>query len=428
MSVEFSNGTYTALANALEEMGTLTSKAKFTTADEKRHNQLLMEVSLIKKGLSADEIRRFDQERLLKAAGMAKMPERASSKMDLEIDQEWRLFAKGQATRTSFIPEDRANVEGTQSITYTQLAAGSSFVPQGMYGRAYQTQKQYDQIFDDAYCNIVETPTGGNTAFPVWDDVSVSSTQIGETVQSNEVDVFSFGSTQLGAYTFRSGIVGVSLELLQDSNWPLGTVLERVFAFRHARGGGAALVNGSGTNAPMGLITGAVAAGATITVASGAASNDGGAETGATSIGTADLTKAYFSLNAAYRPGANWATNDSTLLALNELTDKYGRPIISWHHGPTGTDGEIPYLMGKPVAICPSFPTMSSGSNSVVFYNPLYFVQRRVPSATFVQRFSQSANLITYGLVGFQSYLRMSSTLVAPNSSFVPASIIQNHS
>jgi hypothetical protein len=45
----------------------------------------------------------------------------------------------------------------------------------------------------------------------------------------SEVDVAAFGFNQIGAFTFRSGIIGVSLELLEDSNWPLADVIERVF-------------------------------------------------------------------------------------------------------------------------------------------------------------------------------------------------------
>ena len=50
--------------------------------------------------------------------------------------------------------------------------------------------------------------------------------------------------------------MAVSLELLQDSNWPFGTVLERVFAMRFARGIGAKLITGNGVNTLTGLLTG----------------------------------------------------------------------------------------------------------------------------------------------------------------------------
>jgi HK97 family phage major capsid protein len=431
VNTQVSSDNFELLFRNMEQMTELTAKPTFSTKDEKLHNQLLFDSALIKRGMSSDEIKRFNQERLLRAAGLPRLPERARSKMDQEVESEWRKFAKGDAVRSTYVPdesESRANEAGTQTISYTQQVSGGSFVPQGMYGRAYAIQKKYDSIYDEQFSNVVETENGSPTSFPIWDDVNSQSSQITETTSGTEVDVAAFGTKLLGAYTFRSGIVAVSIELLEDSNFPIGQVLERVFAYRHARGGGVALVSGSGSNAPQGLITGSVAAGATIIVASGANANDNGGETGATSIGSTDLWKAYQALNAAYRPGACWAMNDLTLLAISDQLDKQGRPIVSYRRGLTDVDGDVPYILGKPVAICPSFPNAAGGQNSVCFYNPLFYVQRRVPSAARVQRFSQNGNLITFGLYGFQSYLRMDSGLISSNPSFVPASVIQNHS
>jgi HK97 family phage major capsid protein len=397
----------------------------------KRMADLKSAINAIKAGSSLADVRAFELDQLRKEAGLTKLPDRPRGRMAEEDAQAWRHWAKTGECRATSVPlerEVRANLAGQQSITSTTLVTGTAFIPNGIYENAYEVQKQSDQIFDDQVCHVVETATGNNTAFPVWNDVNSQSVQVGETNVGSEVDVAAFSETQLGTYSFRSGIVAVSIELFEDSNWPVGEVLQRVFSLRHARGGGQALVNGSGFNAPQGLITGAVASGASITVASGSSTNDGAAETGANSIGTQDLAKCYFGLNAAYRPGACWAMNDTTLLGLVELLDRNGRPIISWRKGPTDINSDTPYLMGKPVAICPSFPSIAAGNNSVAFYNPLYFVQRRVPSAAYVQRFKEAQRLIELGLYGFQSYLRFSSALIAGNPQFVPASLIQNHS
>jgi hypothetical protein len=73
-------------------------------------------------------------------------------------------------------------------------------------------------------------------------------------------------------------------------------------------------------------------------------------------------------------------------------------------------------------------PAISSGSNSVVFDQPDNFCIRTVPSATYVQRFYESPALIQFGLVGFQSYLRGDSNLIAPNKNFLPAQYLAHHS
>jgi HK97 family phage major capsid protein len=296
-----------------------------------------------------------------------------------------------------------------------------------MYGRAFETMRQYDELFDARYSNVVETDTGASTAFPVWDDVANASVQVGEATISTEVDVANFGTTQLNAYAFRSKIVAVSLELLQDSNFPIGQVLERVFAMRHARGVGKALVSGSGVGAPTGLITAVVASGVSPVIAAGSGPNTGGSETGATSIGTPDINALYHKLDPAYRPGAVWYMNDATLEYLDGLLDKMGRPIVKFREGLDG-DGFCPYIYNRPVAICPSMPAMGSGQNSVLFGNPLYFVQRRVPSSMYLRRFWENDKLVQFGLVGFESWLRADSGLVAPDANFAPYQLIQQHS
>ena len=254
-----------------------------------------------------------------------------------------------------------------------------------------------------------------------------AATQVSETLQTSEVDVANFGTAQLNAWTFRSGYVAVSRELFEDSNFPIGTVLERVFAMRMARGIGPKLINGSGVNTLTGLLTAALANGAPVVVAVGSSNNTGGAETGSNSIGTADINAAYYKLDPAYRPGAVWAMNDSTLNYLDGIVTKQGLPLVKFCDGPNG-QSNVPFIHGKRVCICPSMPSLGAAKNSVEFYNPFYFVQRRVPSSAYVRRFDQAAKFVEYGLIGFQEFMRVDSNLIAPNPSYVPAVIIQNHS
>jgi HK97 family phage major capsid protein len=120
--------------------------------------------------------------------------------------------------------------------------------------------------------------------------------------------------------------------------------------------------------------------------------------------------------------------NDATLSYLDGLLDKQGRPIVKLCDGLNGQYGPVPYIHGKPVAVCPSMPTMGSAKNSVFFGNPMYFIQRRVPSSMYVRRFWQNPSLVQFGLVGFESWLRVDSGLVAPNASYLPFQLIQQHS
>jgi len=254
--------------------------------------------------------------------------------------------------------------------------------------------------------------------------------QVGEGQQSSEVDIFAFGSVTLNAYTFRSRKVACSIELLQDSNFPLGAIIERVFAMRHARGVGQAMIKGSGVSAPTGLITAALANAAPIVIATGSSSNDGSSTTGANSIGTNDLWSVLKKLDPMYRTGAVWAMTANTLNAISTLLDKQGRPLVDLvlGHWQATQPEERYYLLGHRVVVCPSMNEIGAAANEIILYQPRYFIQRRVPSSMYVRRYAEAGGLVENGLIAFENFYRVDSNLVAPNSAFVPAVILQAHS
>ena len=417
------------LTSELFELASLESPS---AAQSRRMATVKGAIDSIKAGHSLAEIRNVEMETLRESLGLPRLPERARSRLGEQAEAEFRKWGITGQCRETFIPhprEIRANEAGTQSLSFTQGIPGGYFVPQGFADRTFQVLKTVDAIFSERFSNVFETATGSNFPFPVFDDTNNDSVQVGETLQSNEVDVGAFGSTQLNAFAFRSKIVAVSMELLQDSQFPIAGILEQVFAARHARGVGKALINGSGVAQPTGLITGVVASGVAATIASGSSGNTGGAETGATSIGTADVNKLFHSLEPAYRPGAAFYMNDNTLRSLEGLLDKQGRPIVSFRKGFTGNDSDDAYVMGKCVAICPSMPDIAAGTNPIIFGNgATYFVQRRVPSSVYLRRFWQSSALVLNGLVGFESWLRTDSGVIAPNAAHAPFQFIQCHS
>jgi HK97 family phage major capsid protein len=422
--------------NVIAELESLDSQpANLTRKQEQRHATLLAKSAGLRQGMRLEELRHWEQDRLLKEAGMLRAPATGRAGwLDEESNGEWKKFASGQEVRKTYLPPDSevrysGQQAGQQSITAPQGAKGGYFVAPGMSDRLYNNLKKGDDIFNPTFCNQVDSDTGAVMPFPIWSDVGNDAVLVGETTQSTEVLVAPIGSTQLGAWSYRSQTVAVSLELAQDSGWPIGAVLEKIFAKRIARGVGKAMILGTGLNQPTGLLTGAISAGAQITIASGSSTNDGSANTGSNSIGTNDLQKLFYSLNAEYRDStAAFYMADSTLSALSQILDKQGRPIISFEHGLTGDGGYVPYLLGRRVAICRSMPAIGSGANSIVFASPDYFVQRRVPSSVFLRRYEQAVNLVESGLIGFEMWCRFDSNLVSGDSNYVPAAILQQHS
>lgn len=417
-----------SISTLTEELLTLMSLENPTATQSKRMAQIGAAVNAVKAGASLEQIKQWQLEELRRASGLPRLPDQPRTALGLEIEGEWRKFCKGEPVRQTYIPnphEVRANLSGQESITYTQGPVGGFFVAPGMHDRFFQTMKQWDMVLEPWASNQIQTSTGAVMSVPSADDISVQSVQVSEATQSNEVDIYNFGQVQVSSYSFRSKIVAISYELIQDSNFAVGTVLERIFSIRHALGFGNACVRGSGSASPTGVLTATVASGAVPVVASGSSTNTGGAETGGNSWGTSDAFAVYKKLDPSLRPGAVWCMADSTLQYLASLLDKDGRPLFP---NQLLGDGKEVYLLGHRVAISPSMPSLASGNNPVIFYQPNNFCIRTVPSATYVRRFNENPFLINFGLTGYESFLRGDSNLVAPNSNFLPSQFLQNHS
>jgi HK97 family phage major capsid protein len=120
--------------------------------------------------------------------------------------------------------------------------------------------------------------------------------------------------------------------------------------------------------------------------------------------------------------------NDNSLSFPDGLLDKFGHPIVSFHKSLTGFGNDIPYMKGKPIAVCPSMPSIASGNNAIIYGNPMYAIQRRVKSASYIRRFWQNPTLLQFGLVGFESWMRVDSNVITSNAAHAPFQYIQCHS
>jgi HK97 family phage major capsid protein len=418
--------------DAVSGVAELSMRASLSKKDEVRLAGLMSTVAQGKVLFSAEQIRSATRDRVLREAGLPREPEKIQRRVPEEVDRDYRMIGLGREVRMTRVPDDleaRSNLAGTESISY-QGDTGSRFVPWGMWQRFLPVQKQHDQIFEDWAHLPIRTDTGNPFQLPELDDVSINSVQVSEGVKSNEADVNNFGQLQLAAYTQRSQRVVVSLELLEDANFPLGDVLETVFAARFARGVGSLLINGTGVGQPTGLLTAALSSGANVTVAVGSSVNDGTSNTGSNSIGTDDLINTMKGLDPAYWPGSLWCMHPATLLSLWSQRDKSGRPlvdgsILSPDGGPVGM---APFIMGKRVVVSPSMPKIGNGANSVILYHPNYFCVRTVPSSMYVRVFREAANLIDFGLIAYEAFYRVDSQLSVPNRNFAPVSVLANHS
>lgn len=273
----------------------------------------------------------------------------------------------------------------------------SVLVPQGFYHDIEVALKYYGPMMDVS--KIITTATGQPLPYPTANDTTQVASIVGEGANVAEDDV-TVGNLIFGAWKLSSGLVKVSLELLQDSAFDLETFLKERFAERFGRGLNTLFTNGTGSSEPTGFMTVATAG----PTAVGSSGNTGGSETGGTSVGTDDLVALEHAVDPWYRTGAIYMMNDDTLKRIKQLKDKFGRPIYE-----SPKDGLPALLNGYPFRINNDLPTIAVNAKTVYFGRFDKYIIRRVKEMAVIRLVERFAD---YGQVAFIAFARYDGNLV----------------
>ena len=347
--------------------------------------------------------------------------------------------AKSKMDRASV--EQREQLAGTQSISYTEGTVGGYFVPAGFVYDVEKATKFYANLLDGTTVRIMETATGQILPYPTSNDTQQAWAILGEAqlIQQNNSgsgtladnytsvgvpptnqagDVL-LGHVNFGAWKGSTGLIRVSLELLQDSAFSIESFLTEAFAVRLGRGYEAYLTNGSGASQPYGILPAITHSGAVAVVAAGSNPNDASGNTGANSIGYQDLINLIHSVDPTYRRGAKFMLHDQSVRFLKTLLDKFGRPL--WVPGMK--DGEPDTVCGYPYVINQSFPTIAPSATTVAFGAWQKFIVRKVKDLQVMRLDERFAD---YGEVAYVGFSRIDSQLV--DSGTHPLNTLIQHS
>jgi HK97 family phage major capsid protein len=293
------------------------------------------------------------------------------------------------------------------------LSLGGYFVPKGFVYDVEEALKYYGPMLLTS--EIMDTATGQPLPYPTDNDTTIMGELVGEGQQVSDKDV-TIGQVLFGAWKFSSKMVKLSLELMQDSAFDMESYLKKKLAIRIGRIYNNQFTVGTGTNAPNGIVTAVIAACGTPSatawaganngygiplIASGAATNDGGAETGGTSIGSQDIDNLEHTVDPLYRRGAGYMFHDQTLRRIKVLLDKYGRPL--WK--PSVSSGEPDRLNDYPFYInndmTPVPATATTNQNTVLFGQLDKYVIRRVKELGIITLRERFADYGQLALIGF---------------------------
>lgn len=294
------------------------------------------------------------------------------------------IMATRRSTITaSELPEEvRAQAVGSG-------AGGGFLVPQGFSEELEKALKAFGGIREVA--RLFPTPTGNDIPWPTVDDTMNVGELLAENIAAASQDV-AFGQVILKAYKYSSKLVLVSMELLQDSFFDVGTILRDLLAERIGRITNTHFTTGTGTGQPQGVVTGATLGKTGITGQTTAVIYD-------------DLVDLEHSVDPLYRPGSSYMMADSSLKVIKKLKDTAGRPI--WQPGLSASlqAGQESFntINGYPYQINQDMAVMAANAKSILFGNFSKYVVRDVREFTLLRLQERYAE---FGQVGFLAFTR----------------------
>ena len=284
----------------------------------------------------------------------------------------------------SLSPESRALIENRAALA--GLTAGV-LIPTDLASSIEIALKNYGGMFEAA--QTITTSKGGDLTFPTVNDTAAKATIVAEYEQSTKRTP-SFGSVTLKAFTYRTPIIPVSLELLQDSAFDLDSLLSQLLTESFGRGVNEHLTTGTGTGQPKGIVTAATAL------------EDKAA---ATSISLDDIIGLVSGLDANYARNGRFMFNHKTLWALAKIKDENGQ-FIWQENARVGNPGT---LFGKGYVINDDVADIGAGNASVLFGDFSKYKIRLVKGFRVIRLNELLAEYLSIGLFGFA---RVDGTLI----------------
>ena len=266
--------------------------------------------------------------------------------------------------------EDRAGLSGL---------SGGVLVPATLASSIEKALKTFGGMLEAG--NVFSTSTGGDLIMPTVNDTTSKAVVVAEYQKSTQ-KAPSFGSETMKAYTYRTPIVPVSLELLQDSSFDLESLLSELLSDSFGRGMNEDLTIGNGTGKPKGIINWATASDATPAAAA---------------IKLDDIIDLIKSVDSAYAKQGRFMFNRNTLWSLVKIKDTTGRYI--WQEG--AKDGTPPTLFAKPYTLNDDVPDIGAGAASVLFGDFSKFKIRMVKDFRIIRLNELLAEYLSIGIFGF---------------------------
>lgn len=362
-----------SIYTSIDELRQATDGREMTAEEQQRWETMLSDYDKADKAVEAEE-RFMDIQRKQAEQEVA----RRDSLLGQTVGEEYRrAFGDYLLNGASGISsESRATIEQRAGIAGL---SGGLIIPKTLASEIEVALKAYGGMFEAA--TILNTSHGGDLILPTVNDTSAKATIVSEYDQSTK-RAPSFGSVVLKAYTYRTPIIPVSQELIQDSAFDLDALLSRLLADSFSRGVNEDLTTGNGTGKPTGIVTAATAC---------------TTQAAAASIKLDDIIDLIKSVNSAYARNGKFMFNRNTLWELTKIKDQTGRYI--WQD--STREGTPATLFGKQYVLNDDMADIGAGNASVLFGDLTKYNIRLVQSFRVIRLNELLAEYLSIGLFGF---------------------------
>ena len=222
------------------------------------------------------------------------------------------------------------------------ITGGNVLVPTGFDPVFHGALKSYGQLLNAV--TTLNTSGGGPIDVATENDTAQGLTLVSEATSVAEVDPTVAGF-QSFTDTATSGLVSISNQLLQDSEFDLDSWIQNKLAARYYRGFSQWISLGNGSNvAALGSTLGATSA-------------------APTAVAYTDLAALFGSLDALYAANGSWVMSSATRASLMGLISTTGQPILQ-----TDVAGN-PFnaIFGRPIVIDESRPAIAATNKAILF-------------------------------------------------------------
>ena len=323
------------------------SKETVTTEDRSKFDQMIADSDV----MSADITRMQAVEKFNAEQRQITRPPRAGFGNEDQTEEakqnqkrafrEWMRTGQVSPENRQYIQTQEQRDLGVGAIS-APITGGNVLVPTGFDPTFHAALKSYGQLVDAVY--TLNTGGGGPIDVATENDTANGLTLISEATAVTELDPTVAGFQSL-TDTATSGLVSISNQLLQDSQFDLDSWIQSKLAGRYYRGLANWISLGNGSNVQ--------ALGSTL----------GATSTAPGSVNYTDLAALFGSLDNLYVQNASWVMSSATRANLMGIISTTGQPILQ-----ADANGKpFSAIFGRPIVIDESRPAIAATNKAILF-------------------------------------------------------------